>query len=239
MPATRPTRPGDLASPTGQLQMLKVVGETNYEAAIGQTPGMALPVEWVNIADPDPASVSQADPLTGLTISTVFAQGLALGGTRFRRLEGCWYDQRKIYFISTNGGDMGFGQVWVYDIAAETLTLVVESSGHDMFDGPDNCCATPRGGLVFCEDAGAAQHLRGVSPTGEVFALARNLRNTIEFAGVCFSPDGNTLFVNLYGRGNERTTTPYRSPVQIPVGPGKFERAATLAIWGPWNSGPL
>jgi secreted PhoX family phosphatase len=98
---------------------------------------------------------------------------------------------------------------------------------------------TPRGGLVFCEDATAAQHLRGVAPSGEVFDLARNLRNTIEFAGACFSPDGNTLFANLYGRGNERTTQPYRSPVQIPVGPEKYERAATVAIWGPWKSGPL
>ena len=53
------------------------------------------------------------------------------------------------------------------------------------------------------------------------------------------SKDGNTLFVNLYGRGNERTTQPYRGPVQIPVGPEKYERAATVAIWGPWSSGPL
>jgi secreted PhoX family phosphatase len=239
MPAARPTRPGDLESPTGQLQMLKVVGVTNYEAAIGQTPGVALRIEWVNIANPDPTPVSQTDPVTGLTVSSVFIQGLALGGARFRRLEGCWYDAGKIYFISTNGGNRGFGQVWVHDIAAQTIALVVESSGHDHFDGPDNCCISPRGGLVFCEDATAAQHLRGVAPSGGVFDLARNLRNTIEFAGACFSPDGNTLFVNLYGRGNERTTQPYRSPVQIPVGPEKFERAATVAIWGPWKSGPL
>ena len=108
-----------------------------------------------------------------------------------------------------------------------------------MFDGPDNCCVSPRGGVVFCEDATAAQHVRAVSPSGEVFDIARNLRNTIEFAGACFSPDGNTLFVNLYGRGNERTTTPYKAEKQIPVGPERFERAATVAIWGPWKSGPL
>ena len=96
----------------------------------------------------------------------------------------------RIYFISTNGGNMGFGQVWVYDLGAQTLTLVVESPGHDVFDGPDNCCVTPRGGLIFCEDAtgGAVPPWR--LPPGEVFDLARNLRNTIEFAGVCFSPDG-------------------------------------------------
>jgi secreted PhoX family phosphatase len=91
----------------------------------------------------------------------------------------------------------------------------------------------------MCEDAGGAQFLRALTPKGEIFDLARNLRNTIEFAGVCFSPDGRTLFVNQYGRSTVRTTQPYRAPLQLPVGPERFERAATLAIWGPWRSGPL
>jgi secreted PhoX family phosphatase len=237
VPPVKPTRPGDLAAPVGVLQMMKVKDAPGFETAINQTPGMPLNVEWVTITNPDPAPASTV--VSGQTLSTVFVEGLAAGGARFRRLEGCWYGNGKIFFISTNGGNMGFGQVWVYDPAAETLTMVVESPNHDVFDGPDNACVTPRGGLVMCEDAAAAQFLRGVSPTGEVFDLARNLRNSIEFAGACFSPDGKTLFVNLYGRGNERTTTPFRSPVQIPVGPERFERAATLAIWGPWKAGPL
>lgn len=237
VPSTPPSQPGDLAVTAGTLQMLKVVGAPAYETAINQTVGVPLAVEWVTITNPDPVPASQV--VGGQTLSSVFLEGLAAGGARFRRLEGCWYGNGRIYFISTNGGNMGFGQVWVYHPAAETLTLVAESPHHDVFDGPDNVCVTPRGGLIVCEDAAAAQFLRGVSPSGEVFDVARNLRNSIEFAGACFSPDGETLFVNLYGRGNERTTTPYRSPVQIPVGPERFERAATLAIWGPWRSGPL
>jgi secreted PhoX family phosphatase len=237
VPSRRPERPGDLAGTTGAFQMLKVVGAPGYETAINQTVGQPLPVEWVTITNPDPVPVSVV--VSGQTLSSVFVEGLAAGGARFRRLEGCWYDRRKIYFISTNGGNMGFGQVWMYDLAAKTITLVVESANHDMFDGPDNCCVSPRGGVVFCEDAASAQHVRAISPAGEVFDIARNLRNSIEFAGACFSPDGRTLFVNIYGRGTERTTQPYRSPVQIPVGPEKYERAATLAIWGPWSSGPL
>ena len=235
IPTVKPTQSGQLG--TGTLQMLKVVNAPGYETAIGQTIGTPLHVEWVTIPDPDPSPASVV--VSGQTLSAVFVEGLAAGGARFRRLEGCWYGNGLIYFISTNGGDRGFGQVWAYNPAAETITLLVESSNHDEFDGPDNVCVTPQGGLLFCEDAGGAQHLRGVSPSGQVFALARNLRNTIEFAGACFSPDGGTLFVNLYGRSTERTTTPYRAPLQIPVGPERHERAATLAIWGPWRSGPL
>ena len=233
VPSVRPTRPGALAVTSGVLQMLKVVGSAQYETAIDQTVGVPLPVEWVNITNPDPAIPTGAGGL-----STVFLEGLAAGGARFRRLEGCWYDRGRIYFVSTNGGNMGFGQTWVYDPAASTLTLIFESPSHDVCDGPDNCCVSPRGGLVMCEDAGGAQFLRALSPSGQIFDLARNLRNTIEFAGVCFSPDGNTLFVNQYGRSTVRTTQP-RNSRQIPVGPERFERAATLAIWGPWQSGPL
>ena len=32
---------------------------------------------------------------------------------------------------------MGFGQVWAYQPSTETLTLVVESPNHDVFDGTD------------------------------------------------------------------------------------------------------
>ena len=234
VPGARPTRPGDLAVPNGVLQMLRIVGQPQYEMAINQTVGVSLPVEWVTITNPDPATPAGAGGL-----STVFLEGLAAGGCRFRRLEGCWYANRRIFFLSTNGGNRGFGQVFVYDPVASTVTMIFESPGHEVCDGPDNCCTTPRGGLVLCEDAGGAQFLRGLSPSGEIFDLARNLRNTIEFAGVCFSPDGQTLFVNQYGRSTVRTTQPYRAPLQIPVGPERFERAATLAIWGPWRSGPL
>jgi secreted PhoX family phosphatase len=237
VPNATPQQPGDLAVTAGRFEMLAIAGQPQYETAIYQAIGVALPVTWVPISNPDPVPASVV--VSGATLSAVFVEGLAAGGARFRRLEGCWEYQGRIYFVSTNGGNRGFGQVWVYDPANETLTLIVESPGHDVFDGPDNVCSTPHGGLLVCEDAGAAQYLRGVSPAGEIFPFARNLRNTIEFAGACFSPDGQTLFVNLYGRSTVRTTQPYRSPVQIPVGPEHFERAATVAIWGPWGSGPL
>jgi secreted PhoX family phosphatase len=237
VPSAKPTRPGDLAATTGVLQILKIVGNPKYETGINQTLGVRLPVEWVTITNPDPSPVGAT--VDGAAGSAVFAEGYAAGGCRFRRLEGCWYNAGKIFFLSTNGGNMGFGQVFAYDPVESTLTMIFESTGVDVCDGPDNCCTTPRGGLVVCEDAAGTQFLRGITPTGEIFDLARNLRNSIEFAGVCFSPDGQTLFVNQYGLGSVRTTQPFRSQLQIPVGPERHQRAATLAIWGPWRSGPL
>lgn len=237
VPSVKPTRPGDLAATSGVLQIMKVVGVPQYETGINQTIGLALPVEWVTISNPDPSPVSVT--INNVVWSSVFVEGYNAGGIRFRRLEGCWYANGRIFFVSTNGGNMGFGQTWVHDPVASTLTMIFESPSHEICDGPDNCCVTPQGGLIMCEDAGGAQFLRALTPTGEIFDLARNLRNTIEFAGVCFSPDGHTLFVNQYGRSTVRTTQPFRSPLLIPVGPERFERAATLAIWGPWRSGPL
>ena len=71
----------------------------------------------------------------------------------------------------------------------------------------------PNGHLVLCEDqAGLLErnHLRGVTPDGMVYRLAR-LHERTELAGACFSPDGATLFVNVYHPGR------------------------TLAISGPWR----
>jgi uncharacterized protein len=71
----------------------------------------------------------------------------------------------------------------------------------------------PNGHLIVCEDQYTdvvENHLRGITPAGEVYTFAR-LRAQTELAGACFSPDGSTLFVNIYS-------------------PGK-----TLAITGPWR----
>jgi hypothetical protein len=240
VPDVVPTAPGQLATTAGVLQMLKIVGVHNAQLGGAQTPGVPLPCEWVPIATPDSTSPSP------------YSQGVAAGGAIFRRLEGCWYASGKVFFQSTNGGKFGYGQVWVYDIAANTVTLLVESASIEAFDGPDNICVSPNGGLVVCEDSGGATFLRGITPTGDVFDLARNLASAEEFAGACFSPDGRTLFVNIFGRSTVRNTLPVGVTVRFPVGhpeplpappssyastyvPEYFERAMTLAIRGPFH----
>ncbi|MYS06482.1 DUF839 domain-containing protein, partial [Streptomyces sp. SID6041] len=86
-------------------------------------------------------------------------------------------------------------------------------------ESPDNICLAPSGGLMVCEDGEGAQHVFGVSERGEVYPVARGAQNIGrpeapewgEFAGVTFSPDRATMYVNCYTPGT------------------------TFAVTGPWH----
>lgn len=149
---------------------------------------------------------------------SVYEQGQRRGAATFARLEGCWYGDGSVFLNSTSGGDEGLGQVWQYRLRGSSggqLVLLFESESPDQLDAPDNLCVSPRGGLAICEDGDAEQYVRGLTRQGKIFDFALNLENDFEFAGATFSPDGETLFVNVQ--------TPGR----------------TFAIWGPWEEGAL
>ncbi|MPZ28787.1 MAG: DUF839 domain-containing protein [Micromonosporaceae bacterium] len=218
-----PQRSGDLTA--GRLQMLKIVGVDGYDARTGQEQGAALPVEWVDIADPDPAD-AESDALA------VFRQGAALGGATFGRLEGCWFGNQSVYIVSTDGGEVGEGQIWEYrpsrsPVRGEgTLTLVYESTDRAVLSFPDNLTVSPRGALLACEDTSRGNpQLVGITLDGGTFPFGVNPRND-EWCGATFSPDGKVLFANLQG---STAGDPSR-----PDAPG-----LTVAIWGPWRSGAL
>ena len=209
-----PTTPGQLAE-GGQLQMLMIAGKPGYDTRKTQTVGEPLACVWIDIDDPDPAAA-------GTNSLAVYESGKAKGGATFARLEGCWWGNGYVYLNATTGGDKTLGQVWRYQPKGSEkgeLVLLFESKSKDVLWNPDNLCVTPRGGLVLCEDTyGEDCYLRGLTPKGEIFSFAHNVLpgyEDSEFAGACFSPDGQTLFVNM----------------QLP--------GLTLAIWGPWERGPL
>ena len=213
-----PRVPGSLLA-GGQLQMLALKDRPRYDTTAGQRQGRPLPATWVDIHDPDPAGAA-ADP------SAVFRQGLAQGGAIFQRLEGCWYGDGSVFFNATSGGDAGAGQVWQYRPRGDSggqLILVFESPSESVLDSPDNIVVTPRGGLILCEDGGGQQYLRGLTQRGEIFDYGLNLANGDEFAGACFSPDGETFFVNIQGSTSSTGSS----------------RGMTFAIWGPWEDGAL
>jgi hypothetical protein len=142
-------------------------------------------VGWVDIEDPDP-------PITGVPTtdnSAVFNQGFALGGARFGRLEGCWYGNGAIYFVSTSGGDAEVGQVWEYRPGRRggRLTLIYESPGAHELDSPDNLAVSPSNALLLCEDGDGDQYVRGVTLDGRIFDFALNLQTEHEWAGATFA----------------------------------------------------
>ena len=210
-----PNRPGvngasaDLSA-GGRLEILAIRERPEYDCSKDQTVGASLPVSWVPIDDPDPSS-AERNPLA------VFQQGRDGGAARFTRVEGCWYGDRQIYFTCTDGGDAGRGQVWSYrpDADGGLLTLVFESPGPEVLEHPDNLCVSPRGGILLCEDGDGQNFVRGLTPEGRLFDFALNIESDSEFAGSTFSPDGQTLFLNIQNPG------------------------ATFAIWGPWERGAL
>jgi uncharacterized protein len=204
----------------GQLQMLAIKGRPGYDTWFDQEVGQTLPAEWVDIPDADPAD-AEANGLS------VFQQGHARGAS-FSRLEGCWLSGRDLFFASTDGGSAGQEQIWAYrPIGPKTgwLRLIFESTGIEVLSNPDNLTTSPRGGLVLCEDGVLErQFLRGLTRDGRIFDFCQHLTNGNEWCGATYSPDGETLFVNI--QGDTRSG-------------GAGNLGYTFAIWGPWEVGAL
>lgn len=213
----------------GELQMLKVKDQPNAILDKGQTPGVTYEIEWVTIDEPD--KTFPAGTTNDVAINFVGDQGRAKGGATFSRLEGIFYDRGKVYMVSTQGGDTppgepppagygdGYGQLWVYDTRASTLTLLFESPSRTVLELPDNMCISPKQSSLLCEDGPDDNFLRGITPKGGIFDFALNAdpqRQGQEFAGSTFSADGKVLFVNI-----------------------QTSDAITLAIWGPFAKGAL
>lgn len=207
------------------------VGEESVELHVDQTVGTSYDLRWIRIEDPDPTFPPGTSD--GVAAGWLMREeGVPKGAAVFSRLEGCWFGLGKLFFNSTHGGGPfasppssagfgeGFGQVWMYDPQTEKLTLIFESPGPEVLDLPDNITVTPRGNLILCEDSSGFNFLRGLTVGGEIFDFCRNAipgQESDEFAGATFSPNGETLFVNVQG-----------SP-----------HSWSFAIWGPWQRGPL
>ncbi|MER5929486.1 alkaline phosphatase PhoX [Streptomyces sp. NPDC002054] len=200
----------------GRLEAMRVPGVPDLAQVT--EPGTAFPVEWVPVPDPSAAR-------TPIRLQDFGRAGI----THAQKLEGCYWSRGGVSFVSsyarTREGAAAdhFGQVWHYDPERARVTLeVLFGPSTDIRlpgDSPDNICLAPGGRLMVCEDGGGEQYVFGVTRAGTVYPVARNADNLgtaqapewSEFAGVSFSPDGGTMFVNAY--------TPGR----------------TFAITGPWR----
>ena len=199
-----PVEPGKLAA-GGKLQALAIDGmpDTRNWDAPAFAPRSWQAARWIDLDDVE----SPEDDLR--------KRGAAAGATLFARGEGIWMGDGELYFCCTSGGAVKLGQIFrlrPQSTGADRLQLFFESTSVDQFNYGDNLVVAPNDHLVVCEDAytdEVTNYLRGITPDGAAYPLAL-LHAQSEWAGACFSPDGRTLFVNVY------------SP------------AKTVAITGPW-----
>lgn len=201
----------------GRLQAMRVPGVLDL-SSIQETGATFDGIEWVDV--PDPLAVE-----TPARLQDFGPKGI----THAQKLEGCYWGGRCVYFVSSfaRGADGSaadhFGQIWRYDPKLRRLTLVIvfgpDTDIQLPGESPDNICLAPSGGLMVCEDGNGAQHVFGVTRGGEVYAMARGRQNIGtpqapewgEFAGVTFSPDGDTMYVNCYTPGTTFAVTgPWR-----------------------------
>lgn len=200
-----PATPGVLKN-GGKLQALVVrnmADSRNLVEGEGHPVGAWYEATWVDIDDAEAKSTETR------------VQGLAKGATPFARGEGLFMGEKEMYFCCTNGGAKKLGQIYRLRPQAtgpDRVQLFFESKGEDELSAGDNLVVAPNGHLIVCEDQytkEVANHLRGITPDGKSYPLAL-CRLQTELAGACFSPDGETLFVNI------------------------FSPTATVAITGPW-----
>ncbi len=217
-----PDAPGQLAK-GGRLQALGFKdepqgGDARNWTETTWTVGQSRPVVWIDL---DHVDNPDAD---------MRARGHARGAAWFARGEGVFFGKGELFFACTSGGPKRFGQIIRYVPSAHEgqpgekdapglLQLFVELHDRLVMDMCDNVAVSPWGHLYVCEDKiGGVNYLKAVSPQGKVYTMGRNAKpgggdvgTNSELAGVCFSPDGTTLFVNVYFPG------------------------MTLAITGPWG----
>lgn len=204
-----PTTPGKLID-GGKLQAMAFrdrpgADTTNHEArewAVGDW----REVVWIDMEDVE-------SPNADLRI-----RGHAAGAALVARGEGIFWGDGELYLTATSGGPLRRGQILRHVPGADggRLQLFLESADERVMNMGDNLIVAPWGHLIVCEDnysSDIRNHLKGVTPDGKVYTIGRNVfTGNSEFAGACFSPDGQVLFVNIMYPG------------------------VTFAIRGPWTS---
>jgi secreted PhoX family phosphatase len=208
-----PETPGVLRN-GGRLQALAIVDAPsmkthNWSSTPDIRAGQSLDTYWIDLDNVN----SENNDLR--------LRGALAGAATFARGEGLCVADDRFVFTCTIGGPARLGQVFEYRPSPHEgdsneqeqpgqLRLLVESTQDSILRNGDNLTAAPWGDLIICEDTADHCGLVGVRPDGSLYAIADNAHSDSELAGVCFSPDGTTMFVN----------------VQYP--------GMTLAIRGPW-----
>lgn len=197
-----PDVPGNLAE-GGRLQALSVAGQPsllthNWDGDANVPLRSALQTLWIDLDNVDPVT------------DNLRKRGAKQGAAMFARGEGLCFAGDRLAFTCTIGGPARRGQVFTYlpgplegtDGEAERpgqLELIAEADASSLLTNADNLTMAPWGDLIVCEDSVDDLHngLVGIRPDGTQYFIAYNAYSRSELAGVCFSPDGSILFVNI------------------------------------------
>ena len=212
-----PTVPGQLQK-GGRLQALAVVNEDGKPTHNWDQKDISvdrpLATRWIDLDD------------VNSDVNDLRLRGAAAGAATFARGEGLTVAGDRFAFACTIGGSARLGQVFTYkpspfegttreQESPGELALIAEADGSTLLTNCDNLTMAPWGDLVVCEDIVEDPDrcsLVGIRPDGSQYLVAHNAYSDSEVAGVCFSPDGKTMFLNIQYPG------------------------MTLAITGPWPS---
>lgn len=173
----------------GRLQAMRVRGR---EANTSRLPaGARVEIDWVDVHD-------AASPNDDLRL-----RARRDGAALIARGEGLCFAEGAVHACATAGGPIEAGQILRIRDGRDggTLEVVACSTDRDVLDMPDNVTVSPAGTLFFTEDGMGDNYVRAIGADGLVFDLARNALSSSEMCGVCFSPDGGTLFVNIQEDG--------------------------------------
>lgn len=214
-----PREPGRLSA-GGRLQAMVIEGRPSMDTrnwidpALERPairPGERLTVRWIDLDDPEAPN----DDLR----FRAFADGAA----RFARGEGIWTGADAVHFACTTGGVGRLGQIFTYrpspaegleteGESPASIELFVEAETGGIIRNADNLTVGPTGDLFVNEDGPGRDGIVRIRPDGTLERFAATRVSISEMAGVCFSPDGRTMFVNIQAQG------------------------LTLAIDGPWSA---
>jgi secreted PhoX family phosphatase len=178
----------------GELFALSITGikdARNWDSSLIDLNKTYL-ADWIKIEDYNP------------DYDSVREEGIIKGATPFARPEGIIAGNDSIYICCTSGGSLKKGQIWKLnptvfnEISIELWYEVRDTTSLNM---PDNITISPWGDLIVCEDNSDINRLWGITTKGKPYLIAQNSYSNSEFAGVCFSPMDNTMFVNLQSNG--------------------------------------
>jgi hypothetical protein len=210
-----PNVPGQLHR-GGRLQALAIENHAGFDTRNWDQPATMPANTWMNVRWIDLHDVDSDK-------NDLRLRGYDHGAARFARGEGLCVADGSIFITCTIGGPDRLGQVFEYRGSPfegsdqETtepgqIRMVAESTRDSVLRHADNIVMSPWGDLLICEDTAGHCGLVGMKPDGTQYYLADNAYTDSELAGVCFSPDGKTLFLNIQVQG------------------------LTLAINGPWKT---